>query len=88
MLYSLLSFRIWSLDRLSLFHVAAPYRMKLRFGRCLVMAVPYCSLSLWFWPALNAVGMDWIPFLIVGFIIGLIYKAVVPDKQPETEKAA
>lgn len=36
---------------------------------------------------LHSLGMDWIPFLVAGFIVGLIYKAVVPDKKAETEEA-
>ena len=36
---------------------------------------------------LHSLGMDWIPFLVVGFIVGLIYKAAVPDKDAQTEEA-
>lgn len=36
---------------------------------------------------LHSLGMDWIPFLVVGFIVGLIYKAAVPDKEAQTEEA-
>ena len=36
---------------------------------------------------LHNLGMDWIPFMIVGYILGLVYKAVVPASKSEVEEA-
>lgn len=35
----------------------------------------------------HSLGMDWIPFLIAGILVGLIYKAIVPKTQIVSEKA-